>query len=133
MPNEKRPAVSDRAPSTTSTLHSNDTNVATARSVSWWSVHEYVQPVLTRIGDYPPAGTPAWCELADGDPRKVAAIFDYAQHHALRVETAQEIHAEASKAVAAAADWPAIANELHQLHTWRSTRPWAIRQSVNHA
>jgi len=107
--------------------------LVSARSVSWWSVHEYVQPVLSRIGDYPPAGTPEWCELADDDPRKVAAVFDYARHHALRVEIAQETNAEASKAVAAAADWHGIAQEIHQLHNWRSTRPWAARQAVNYA
>ena len=109
-----------------------DTDITSARSVSWWSVHEYIQPVLNRIGDYPAAGTPAWCELADDDPRQVAAVVDYAPHHALRVEIAQEARAEASKTVAGAADWPAVARELTQLREFRATRPWATRQAVNH-
>ena len=104
----------------------------TARSVSWWSVHEYVTRLTEPLTDWPMAGTPAWCDLDDDDPRKLAAVADAGQHHALRIETAQEIHAEASKAVAAAADWPGIAQEIHQLHNWRSTRPWAARQAVNH-
>lgn len=104
----------------------------TARSVSWWSVHEFVTRLTELVAAWPMAGTPAWCALDDYDPRKLAAVLDAGQHHALRVETAQEIHAEASKAVAAATDWRAIAQEMHQLHNWRATRPWAIRQSVNH-
>lgn len=80
-----------------------------SQQVSWWSVHEFVQRYLDTAGHYPAAGTPAWCELADGDRRKWAALLDYAQHHALRVETAQEAAAEASHDVSAAADWSAVA------------------------
>ena len=105
----------------------------TARSVSWWSVHEYVAEFIGTLTEWPMAGTPAWCDLDHYDPRKLAAVLDAGSHHALRVEVAQEVRAEASKAVGAAADWPAIAQEIHQLHTWRSTRPWAARQAVNHA
>ena len=104
----------------------------TARSVSWWSVHEYVTGFIGTLTDWPMAGTPEWCDLDDYEPRKLAAVLIAGSHHALRVETAQEANAAASKAVAAAADWPAIAKEIHQLHNWRSTRPWAIRQAVNH-
>lgn len=82
---------------------------ASSQQVSWWSVHEYVQPVLHRIGSYPMVGTPAWCALADDDPRKLAAIFDAAQHWALRLEVSQEAMANASREVSAAFDWKAIA------------------------
>lgn len=71
-------------------------------------MHVFVQRYLDNVGDYPPAGTPAWCELADGDRRKWAALLDFARHFALRVETAQEAAAEASKAVAASADWSQV-------------------------
>jgi hypothetical protein len=57
-------------------------------------------------------GNPAWCALPDDDPRKVAAIYDAAQHHALRVETAQTALAEASRHVSEAADWSRIAREI---------------------
>jgi hypothetical protein len=83
-----------------------------SRQVSWFSVHLFVEKYLDAAGHYPPAGTPAWCELADGDRRKWAALLDYAVHHALRVETAQEQRAAAAKDVAAAADWRGIASEM---------------------
>lgn len=76
-----------------------------SQQVSWWSVHRWVQRYLDAAGNYPPAGTPAWCELADGDRRKWAALLDAAQHHVLRVETAQAAVIEASKAIAHEDDW----------------------------
>lgn len=82
--------------------------------MSWWSVHEFVAARTAGL-DFPTAGTPDWCALADDDARKLAAVLDAGQHHALRMETAQESLAEASKAVAAAADWPAIAQEVRNL------------------
>src|SRR6478672_8401152 len=85
-----------------------------SRQVSFWSVHEFVQRYLDTAGHYPAAGTPAWCELGSTDRRKWAALLDAAQHHVLRVETAQEARAEASRAVAGAADWPAVAREINQ-------------------
>ena len=132
MPDEKRPAVSDRAPSTASTLCPKDTKHWHSRTVSWWSVHEYVTEFIGTLTDWPMAGTPEWCDLDDYDPRKLAAVLNAGSHHSLRIETAQESQAEASKAVAAAVDWRQIAEQIHKLHTWRSTRPWATRQAVNH-
>jgi hypothetical protein len=83
-------------------------------AVSWWSVHEYVTPLLDEVGSWPMAGTPEWVALDDDDPHKLAALFDAAQHHALRVETCQQACAEASQAVSASADWRAIATEIFQ-------------------
>lgn len=85
-----------------------------SQQVSWWSVHRWVQRYLDAAGNYPPAGTPAWCELADGDRRKWAALLDAAQHHVLRVELAQEARAEASKAVAGGDDWSTVAQRIAQ-------------------
>ena len=86
-----------------------------SRSVAWWPVHEYVEKVLERVeGGWPMAGTPAWCALADDDPRKLFALIAASEHHVLRMETAQEARAEASKAIAGAADWRAVAQELRQ-------------------
>jgi len=81
-------------------------------AVSWWSVHEYVAPVLARIGEWPVLGCPEWCALPDNDPAKIAAVFDAAQHHALRIELAQESLAQASKDISAAVDWSGIAENL---------------------
>ncbi|BDB45393.1 MULTISPECIES: DUF2742 domain-containing protein [Mycobacterium] len=81
---------------------------------AWWPVHEFLEAVVQQAnyGPIPAAGTPPWCALADGDPRKLLAVAIDGEHHVLRVETAQEAAADASKAVAAAADWPAVAREI---------------------
>lgn len=83
---------------------------------AWWPVHEFLEAVLQQAncGPLPGAGTPSWCELADGDPRKLLAVAIDGEHHVLRVETAQEQHAEASKAIAAAADWPQISRDIRR-------------------
>jgi hypothetical protein len=60
-------------------------------------------------------GSPQWCALPAGDARKLASLFDAARHHALRVETAQQALCDASRAVAAEADWRAIGKEMLQL------------------
>ena len=103
----------------------NDPTIA--RTVDWWAVHQFVAEFLNRIESWPLAGTLEWQRLTDDDARKWASLLDAAQHHALRMETAQDARAEASKAVAAAVDWPAVASEITQRRRWRATRPWAVR------
>jgi Protein of unknown function (DUF2742) len=105
----------------------SELNSVGARTVSWWSVHVWVQTYLDAAGHYPQAGTLAWCELADGDRRKWAAVLDFAQHHALRVETAQEAQAAAAKDIASAVDWSAIAGEIRSRSGWCASRPWMKR------
>lgn len=85
-----------------------------SRQVDWWSVHTFVLPTLIRVESWPLAGSPAWVELADNDPVKLAAIFDAARHHALRIDTAQAAMAQASRDIASAADWPAVGREIRQ-------------------
>ncbi|UUO03628.1 DUF2742 domain-containing protein [Mycolicibacterium novocastrense] len=85
-----------------------------SQQVDWWTVHEFVTPQLNQVERYPMAGTIAWQLLSDTDPAKWAALLDAAQHHILRVDMAQEARAQASKDVAAAADWPRIAREIRQ-------------------
>jgi hypothetical protein len=85
-----------------------------SRQVAWWEVHQWVAGQLADVDDWPMAGTPAWCALDDTDPRKVAALFDAAQHHALRVETSQEQRAQASRDVSAAPDWAGLADEIYR-------------------
>lgn len=80
--------------------------------VYWWGVHQWIAPFLDRVGAWPMVGTAAWNTLADDDPAKFAALYDAAQHWALRVETCQDAMADASRAVSAAADWKAVANRL---------------------
>lgn len=94
-----------------------------SRQVSWWPCHEFITAAVAQAnyGPLPAAGTPAWCEMADGDPRKLLALAVDGEHHVLRVETAQAARAEASRAIAAAADWSAVAREVQQRTDARAT------------
>ena len=112
---------------TADNTHSNCLNIISARSVSFWEVHTWVQKFLDTAGHYPMAGTPAWVELADGDRRKWAALLDFAQHHALRVETAQEQHTVASHDVSAGGGWAEIAQRKRDEADFYAARPWLKR------
>lgn len=87
-----------------------------SRQRAWWPVHEFIKAVVQQAnyGPIPAAGTPSWCQLADGDPRKLLAVAMDGEHHVLRTEVAQEQRAEASKAVAASEDWPAISRSIRR-------------------
>lgn len=90
-------------------------NVISGQQVSWWDVRQFVAPLLDEaVASWPMAGTPEWCALDPHDPRKWCALLDGAQHRALRVETCQQARAAASRDVSAAADWPAIANQIRR-------------------
>ena len=87
--------------------------IVSSQQVSWLSTHEFLQAALAQanVGPIPWAGTPAWCELVDGDPRKLLALAIAGEHHVLRVEVAQVAECEASHAISAALDWLAVARE----------------------
>lgn len=79
-----------------------------SRQVAWLTVLEFVQrlgvdPVTALV-----AGSPAWNELPDEHPDKLGAVLAAGVHHALRLDTAQAAMADASKAVAASADWTRV-------------------------
>jgi hypothetical protein len=80
--------------------------------VCWWDFHQWVQPYLDELGDWPMVASPAWFDLDDTDPRKWAAVLSAAEHWTLRVETYQQTVgrpdplAEASRAISAAENWP---------------------------
>jgi hypothetical protein len=98
-----------------------------SQMVSWWPVHEFVDALVQQhnyeataggVGfgvdelvsrSLPAAGTPAWCALADGDPRKLLALAAAGEHWVLRTEIAQEKRAEASHEISAAGGWTALA------------------------
>lgn len=100
-----------------------------SEQVSWWDVHEFLEAIVAQanVGPLPRAGSPAWCELADGDPRKLLAVAIDGEHHVLRVEVAQAARAEASRAVSASADWPAVAREIQQRKDLYASKPWLRR------
>jgi hypothetical protein len=103
-----------------------------SQQVSWAEVHRFLEAALAQAnaGPLPWAGSPGWCELADGDPRKLLALAVAGEHHVLRVEVAQTARAEASRAVAAAADWPEVARELNLRNDFYRRRPW-LRRAVS--
>lgn len=76
-----------------------------SQTVSWWPAHEFIAELVAQYNYLPTAGTPAWCALSDGDPRKIIALAAAGEHHVLRVEVAQQNMADASKAVASSPNW----------------------------
>ncbi|OQZ88137.1 hypothetical protein BST11_24335 [Mycobacterium alsense] len=82
--------------------------------MDWFSVNVFVVPMLNQAGSWPLAGSPAWRQLPDEHPAKLAAVLDGGRHHALRVDTAQAALAEASQAISAAADWAAVARDIRR-------------------
>ena len=99
----------------------------TSQQVSWWSVHEFVEPILAAVGTWPTAGTPEWCALPDNDPAKLAALLDAAQHWALRQETCQQAHCDASREISDALDWSALSREINERNDFYAARPWLKR------
>lgn len=99
---------------------------------AWWPCHEFLKAVLAQanVGPLPQAGTPEWCELSDGDPRKLLALAVDGEHHVLRIETAQEACAEASRGVSAAVDWTCIAREVRQREDFYGRHPWLRREGA---
>jgi hypothetical protein len=128
-PIENGPATNSRAASTSdNTLSSNST---ASRQVSWWSVHEFVAPLLAmQEQPWPIIGTPAWCALGDHDARKQAALFDAAQQMALQLETDQQARCEASRTISAALDWSALAQRYRVDTEFYAARPWLKRVVV---
>lgn len=103
-----------------------------SRQVSWWSVHEFVAPLLEQADEWPMAGTPEWCLLDAEDPLKWIALLDAARHHALRVETAQEAVADAATAISKDHDWRAISQEISQRRSFYEARPYLKRIPSDH-
>jgi hypothetical protein len=105
-------------------------------AVSRWSVHEYVTATLDHAAPWPTVGTPEWCALPDDDTAKLAAIYDAAQHWALRVETCQAALAEASQAISVAPQelwgttWAAIGQNIRDRNEFHTQRPWMKRVSA---
>ncbi|WP_076051907.1 DUF2742 domain-containing protein [Mycobacterium colombiense] len=102
-----------------------------SQEVSWWATHEFLAAVLAQanVEPLPQAGTPGWCGLADGDPRKLLALAAAGEHHVLRVEAAQADRAEASRAVGGAANWSNISREIRGRVELFTSRPWLRRSS----
>lgn len=83
-----------------------------SQQCSWWSVHDFVLPKLELVDGWPLVGSPAWVDLEDRSRIKWAALLDAARHWALRLETCQQAQADASKEIAASADWSVVAQRI---------------------
>lgn len=81
---------------------------------SWWPTYEFMRDVLAQanVGPLPAAGTPAWLEMADGDPRKLLALAEAGVLHVLSVDCAQTVRAEASSDISGDTDWSTIARRV---------------------
>lgn len=80
-----------------------------SNQVCWTTVLAFVQRRGINPATVLTAGTPAWNDLDDQHPDKLAAVLAAGVHHALQLDIAQEAAAEASKAIARSEDWPAVA------------------------
>lgn len=112
-------------------IQCNESSVIGARSVSWWETYVFVDALVRQQGNtLPTAGTPEWCGLAEGDPRKLLALAAAGVHHVLRIEIAQQEQAAAAKAISAAADWSGIAGEVRRRHDFYGSKPWLKRRGA---
>jgi hypothetical protein len=126
-PDEGGGPANDRATTSDLTRCAHDTALISSQQVSWWPVHEHVADKLAQVQSWPTVGTPAWCVLDDDDPAKLAALFDAAQHWALRLETCQQARCDASREISDAADWSAVAKETFVRNSFYAARPWLRR------
>lgn len=89
-----------------------------SRQVAWFEVYRYAERLATSHGvglnHLPLPGTPSWCQMPDGDARKLLALVLGGVREALANEIHQHAMAEASQAISAAADWTALAQRIAQ-------------------
>ena len=110
-----------------------------SQQASWADVHQFVLPKLQRVGDWPMAGSPAWCLLDDRDPVKWASVLDAAQHWTLRIEYFQTVEADASSNISNALNWSEIARTFARRDAFLTARgepaehftarPWMDRRA----
>lgn len=100
-----------------------------SQQVSWSDVNAFVLPKLVKVGDWPMAGSPAWCLLDDRDPVKWAAVLDAGQHWILRIEGWQQADCDASGEISSVRDWAATSRLVTQHNSYFAARPWTARQT----
>lgn len=98
-----------------------------SQQVCWSDVHAFVLPKLQLVGDWPMAGSPAWCDLDDQDRVKWASVLDAGQHWALRLEHLQQVECESSHDISAAEDWRQVAQLVKRRGEFFAARPWTAR------
>ena len=93
-----------------------------SRQVAWFEVYQFVASLLAGARSWPAAGTPEWCALADGDPRKLTAVLEYGTRWALKVDAEQAARAQASQDISAAEDWRQLALDVRNHEAIRIRR-----------
>ena len=98
-----------------------------SRLVDWYRVYTFVAPLIEQLGPLSWPGSPSWCELSDHDPRKLAAVLVAGVLWSLNQDARQNASNQASRAIAASADWGAISRRMRQHADFYRTRPWLRR------
>jgi len=96
-----------------------------SRQVSWLEVYTFAERVAAGHGlaldHHLAAGTPQWCGMPDDDARKLLAVILGGVRDALRNDTHQAELADASKAIAASADWHRVGRPRPAAYITRRT------------
>lgn len=99
-----------------------------SREVNATTVLRFLAPLLARSPNRLIPGTPRWAELPDADPVKLRACLAAAVWWALDAEQRQAAEIEASHAIAAAADWRAIAHRIFTHERFYRDKPYLKRE-----
>lgn len=102
-----------------------------SRQIAWGEVSEFLVWAARRYSitmwDWPLAGTPAWAELDNADPRKLLSALAGTVYWAFDADARQAAMAAASREISAMEDWRAISQEIQSLQEFRTAHPWAKR------
>jgi hypothetical protein len=86
--------------------------------VAWFETYTFAERFAAShdvaLDNLPIPGTPSWCGMPDDDAHKLLALVLGGVREALNHDVVQEHRAQASHAISAAADWPAVAREIQQ-------------------
>jgi len=99
----------------------------TSHEVDWLAVATFVAPLIERFARLPIPGSPAWCQLSDHNPAKLAACLLYVRYWAYDAACRQQAQVAASRDIAAAADWSGIAHRRLQRERFYAEKPWLKR------
>lgn len=88
-----------------------------SRQVAWFEVYSFAQRFaanhdLDLLDIHLVPGTPAWCQMADDDARKLLSLVLGGVREALANDTHQAAIAEAAQEISGAADWTALAQRI---------------------
>lgn len=91
------------------------TPASASQEVSWWATHQFISALVAQANTALPwAGTPAWRDLDDADPRKLLSLALAGEHWVLRVEIGQDAIADAGQQISAAEDWSQTARAVQR-------------------